>query len=164
MRGGLVTIVFAACLVAGCGGGSNSASTPEPEKQPKPAAAPVKKAGKSTFVKARKTRYGRILTDGRGRALYLFTRERTKRAACYGQCANAWPPFYARGTVRAGKGVEQSGVGVTGRRGNRRQVTYNGHPLYYYVTDRAPGEVTCQNVTEFGGTWLVVGPSGKAIL
>jgi predicted lipoprotein with Yx(FWY)xxD motif len=164
MRGGLVTIVLAAGLLAGCGGGMQETSAPAPPKQPKAAAAPVKKAGKRTFVKVRTTRYGRILTDGRGRALYLFTKEKSRRAACYGQCAKAWPPFYARGKPAAGKGVKQGGIGVTVRRGKRRQVTYNGHPLYYYVTDKAPGQVTCQDVTEYGGTWLVVGPSGKAIL
>jgi predicted lipoprotein with Yx(FWY)xxD motif len=163
MRGGLVTIALAAGLLAGCGDGMEEASAPAPRKQPKPAAAPVKKAGKRTFVKVRKTRYGRILTDGKGRAFYLFTKEKTRRAACYGECADAWPPFYARGAVRAGTGVRQDGVGVTNRNGKRRQVTYNGHPLYYYVTDRAPGQVTCQNVTEYGGTWLVLAPTGQAI-
>jgi predicted lipoprotein with Yx(FWY)xxD motif len=163
MRGGLATIALAVFVLAGCGDAMERASAPAPRKQAKPVAAPAKKVGKRTFVKARNTRYGRILTDGKGRALYLFTKETTKRAACYGQCANAWPPFYAKGKVTAGKGVRQNSVGVTNRRGKRRQVTYNGHPLYYYVTDKAPGQVTCQDVFEYGGTWLVVAPSGKAI-
>jgi predicted lipoprotein with Yx(FWY)xxD motif len=101
--------------------------------------------------------------DGHGRALYLFTRESSSKPRCYGACADAWPVFYARGKFRAGSGASQSLVGTTRRRDGRKQATYAGHPLYYYATDRAPGQVTCQNVTEYGGTWLVVGPSGAAI-
>jgi predicted lipoprotein with Yx(FWY)xxD motif len=107
--------------------------------------------------------YGRMLFDGKGRALYLFTRERTSRARCYGDCAVAWPPFYARGALKAGAGAKTRLLGTTRRRDGRRQVTYRGHPLYYYVTDVKSGQVTCQNVEEFGGTWLVVAPSGNAI-
>jgi predicted lipoprotein with Yx(FWY)xxD motif len=59
--------------------------------------------------------------------------------------------------------VDADLLGTTKRRGGRRQVTYNGHPLYYYVTDTQPGQITCQDVDEFGGTWLVVDPQGDAI-
>ena len=73
-----------------------------------------------------------------------------------------------RRSIRSGKprargGVDAELLGTTARRGGRRQVTYNGHPLYYYVTDTRPGQITCQDVTEFGGTWLVVDPAGDAI-
>jgi predicted lipoprotein with Yx(FWY)xxD motif len=123
----------------------------------------VETAKRATTVKVMKTRYGRILVDGNGRALYLFTRERGSTGRCYGDCADAWPVFYARGKVRVGSGADQGLIGVTRRKDGRRQVTYRKHPLYYYVTDRRPGQVTCQNVTEHGGTWLVVAPSGNAI-
>jgi predicted lipoprotein with Yx(FWY)xxD motif len=109
------------------------------------------------------SRYGRVLFDGKGRALYLFTRERSAKSRCYGQCAVAWPPFFARGRLRAGKGADAAKLGTSRRRDSRRIVTYNGHPLYYYVTDRKPGQITCQDVTEFGGTWLVVNPAGNAV-
>jgi predicted lipoprotein with Yx(FWY)xxD motif len=164
MRGGLATIALAVFVLAGCGDAMERASAPAPRKQAKPVAAPAKKAGRRTFVKVRKTSYGRILTDGKGRALYLFTRERTESPACYGKCAEAWPPFHAKGKVKAGDGVKQGAIGVTTRSGKGAQVTYKGHPLYYYVTDKAPGQVTCQNVAEFGGTWLVVAPSGRPVL
>ena len=49
------------------------------------------------------------------------------------------------------------------REDGRLQVTYAGHPLYRYVGDRRPGQVLCQGVPEFGGTWYVVAPSGNAI-
>jgi predicted lipoprotein with Yx(FWY)xxD motif len=112
----------------------------------------------------RSTRYGSILFDGRGRALYAFTRDpRGGRSQCYGACAKAWPVYFAGGRLLAGKGVKRSLIGTTKRRDGRRQITYNRRPLYYYVSDVKPGQVTCQNVDEFGGLWLVVRPSGKLV-
>jgi predicted lipoprotein with Yx(FWY)xxD motif len=164
MRTALAGIALAACALAGCGTNMEKPAAPDrPVTAEMKPAAPAKKAAKGTYVKVRKTSYGRILTDGKGRALYLFAREKARQAACYGACAKAWPPFYARGKLKAGKGVKQRRIGVTIRREKRTQVTYKGHPLYYYVTDKAPGQVTCQNVSEYGGKWLVVAPSGNAI-
>jgi predicted lipoprotein with Yx(FWY)xxD motif len=122
-----------------------------------------RKRRRTTTLKLRNTRFGRILVDGKGRALYLFTREGSTRSRCYGQCAVAWPPFYARGKLRAGNGLDADKLGSSRRRDGRRIVTYNGHPLYYYVTDTKPGQVTCHDVVEFGGTWLVVNPAGNAV-
>ena len=117
----------------------------------------------TTTLRVRNTSFGRILVDGKGRALYLFTREPSTKSRCYGQCAVAWPPFYARGKLRAGSGLDAAKLRSSRRRDGRRIVTYNGHPLYYYVSDRKPGQVTCHNVVEFGGTWLVVNPAGNAV-
>jgi predicted lipoprotein with Yx(FWY)xxD motif len=118
----------------------------------------------SAKLTVRSTRYGRILFDGRGRALYAFTRDRRGgRSQCYGACAKAWPVYFAAGQLRAAKGVKQSLIGTTRRRDGRRQVTYKGRPLYYYVGDKSPGQVLCQNVDEFGGTWLVIRPSGQLV-
>jgi predicted lipoprotein with Yx(FWY)xxD motif len=75
----------------------------------------------------------------------------------------AWPVYYASGKLRAGAGVRRSLLGTIRRRDGRRQVTYNGWPLYYYIGDRRPGQVTCQNVSEFGGLWLVVRPAGTLV-
>jgi predicted lipoprotein with Yx(FWY)xxD motif len=112
----------------------------------------------------RSTRFGSILFDGRGRALYAFTRDpRGGRSQCYGACAKAWPVYFASGRLIAGKGVKRSLIGTTKRRDGRRQITYNRRPLYYYVSDTKPGQVTCQNVDEFGGRWLVVRPNGKLV-
>src|SRR5919106_6248379 len=61
---------------------------------------------------------------------------------------------------RAGHGLRRSLLSTTRRRDGSRQVTYAGHPLYYYVADRRAGQVLCQNVREFGGDWLVVHPDG----
>jgi len=106
--------------------------------------------------------YGPVLWDGSNRALYAFTADRSGRSRCSGACAKAWPPYYATGTLRAGKGVKQTLIGTTRRADGRRQVTYAGRPLYYYVGD-GKGRILCQNVNEFGGDWLVVRASGKLV-
>jgi predicted lipoprotein with Yx(FWY)xxD motif len=118
----------------------------------------------SATLTVRSTRYGRILVDGRGRALYAFTRDRRGgRSQCYNACAKAWPVYFAKGRLLAGEGARQSLIGTNRRRDGRRQVTYNGRLLYYYVGDKSPGQVLCQNVDEFGGTWLVVRPNGQLV-
>jgi predicted lipoprotein with Yx(FWY)xxD motif len=114
-------------------------------------------------VKIDDSRYGQILVDGHGRTLYLFTRDRGGKSRCYGDCARAWPPLHAHGEQVAGSGVEQAKLGTTPRRDGASQVTYAGQPLYYYVNDRKPGQILCQDVVEFGGTWLVVSPTGRAV-
>jgi predicted lipoprotein with Yx(FWY)xxD motif len=106
--------------------------------------------------------YGPVLWDGSNRALYAFTADRGGKSRCSGACAAAWPPYYAPATLRAGKGVKQSLIGTTRRAGGRRQVTYAGRPLYYYVGD-GRGRILCQNVNEYGGDWLVVRGSGKLV-
>jgi predicted lipoprotein with Yx(FWY)xxD motif len=111
----------------------------------------------------RNTRYGRILFDGKNRVLYGFTRDRRGGPSqCYGACARAWPVYYSKGSLKAGRGVRQALLGTVRRRDGRRQVTYNGWPLYYYAHE-GPGEVKCQNVRGFGGLWLVVKPDGKLL-
>lgn len=111
-----------------------------------------------------RTDYGKVLVDGHGRALYLFTREkRGAKPRCYGACASAWPPFLSKARPRAGARVKQSKLGTTRRADGRRQATYAGHPLYYYVGDRKPGQVNCQAAYEYGGGWFVVKRSGSAV-
>jgi predicted lipoprotein with Yx(FWY)xxD motif len=111
-----------------------------------------------------KTEYGNVLVDRRGRALYLFTRDRSPRSRCDAECAVRWPPFLTAGIPAAGSGAQAKLLGTTRRRDGSGQVTYGGHPLYYYIGDRQPGEVLCQAVEEFGGRWYVVTRRGSAVL
>jgi predicted lipoprotein with Yx(FWY)xxD motif len=119
-------------------------------------------AAKGTKVKAVGSQFGRIVADGRGQAFYMFARETSKTSRCYGACAKAWPPVLAKGTPRAGAGARKGLLGTTKRRNGTLQVTYAGHPMYYFQGD-SPGVVKCQGVSEFGGLWLVVKPSGAAV-
>ena len=119
----------------------------------------------AAIVMAHGSDYGRILFDGRGAALYAFTRDPVSRgrSTCAGACATAWPPLLTSALPRAGAGVAQSLLGTLRRADGSRQVTYAGRPLYTYVGDRRPYQVLCQDVTEFGGVWLVVRPGGRLV-
>ena len=153
--------VLVIAVVAGCGGSASSGDTPA-EAAPTPAQPPAAGANKGPTLKIVGSDYGRILADGRGRALYLFTADTGKASTCSGDCAAAWPPWIVKRKPRAAPGANASLIGTT-RRAGRLQATYRGHPLYYYVGDRAPGQVLCQAVFEFGGDWYVVRSSGKAV-
>jgi predicted lipoprotein with Yx(FWY)xxD motif len=151
----LLTCLLFGLALASRGEGSAGA------REPANADAAQQQRGK--LLRLGRTRFGTILVDGRRRALYLFTRDRRNRSRCYGACAEAWPPFLTRGAPRAGRGISRRLLGTTRRRDGRRQVTYRGRPLYFYVGDRRPLEVRCQAVPEFGGTWYVVNRRGNAI-
>lgn len=84
-------------------------------------------------------------------------------STCYDACAGLWPPFTTKGKAIAGRGVRASLLGTTKRRDGTLEVTYSGHPLYYYVTDRKPGQTTGQGLDQFGAPWWVLSPSGKEI-
>ncbi len=164
----------AALPLAACGAAEPdapvAAASATPMSTPAPAAAPAPTP--ATTAAARRARgkrvavvrsqFGRVLGDGRGQAFYLFDKERAGRSECYGDCARAWPPVLTRGRPRAGDGVRARLLGTVRRRGGKRQVTYRGRPLYYYVDD-APGRVLCHDVLEFGGLWLVVRPDGTPV-
>jgi predicted lipoprotein with Yx(FWY)xxD motif len=125
--------------------------------------APVALGSSKPALTSRSSSYGQAIFDGRGYVLYAFTRDH-KRSACYGECAKRWPPYLKpKGTLRVGKGIKRPLLGTFLRRNGRRQVTYAGRPLYYYVGDTGPGVIRCQNVVEFGGRWLLVRPSGKLL-
>jgi predicted lipoprotein with Yx(FWY)xxD motif len=119
-------------------------------------------ASRST-LSAGPSAYGRILFDGRGFALYAFTRDPRGRSVCAGACARAWPPYVVKTRPRAGTGVKARLIGTVRRADGSLQVTYSGRALYYYVGDRKPGQVLCQNAPEFGGIWRVIRPTGVLV-
>lgn len=103
------------------------------------------------------SQYGRVLFDGRGYVLYAFTRDEHGPSRCYGACAKAWPPYVVKTRTPGAH------LGVVRRRNGELQLTYAGRPLYYYAGDRKPGQILCQNVSEYGGLWLVVKPDGTLV-
>jgi predicted lipoprotein with Yx(FWY)xxD motif len=115
-----------------------------------------------TLIKVLPSRYGPMLFDRRGQAIYGFTYDRRNLSRCYGGCARAWPPVLTRGTPVAGRSVKQRLLGTTRRRDGKRQVTYAGHPLYFYVNE-GRRQVFCHNVFSYRGLWLVVRPSGRLL-
>jgi predicted lipoprotein with Yx(FWY)xxD motif len=119
-------------------------------------------AGRST-VTVHGSSYGSILFDGRGFVLYAFTRDGKGKSNCSGACAKAWPPYIVSGRPRTSPAITAALLGTTRRADGRLQGTYAGRPLYYYVGDRQPRQILCQNVTEFGGAWLVVRADGTLV-
>lgn len=124
-------------------------------------AVPVASASATTIKVRKSASYGKYLTDSKGLTLYLFTRDKAKgKSTCFGACEKAWP--IVTGKPKLAKGVKGK-VGTTKRKDGRVQATLNGHPLYYYVDEKKAGQILCHDVFEFGGTWLIVSPSAKAI-
>jgi predicted lipoprotein with Yx(FWY)xxD motif len=103
--------------------------------------------------------------DGKllGRALYLFTADKSSTSTCTGACASAWPPVTASAMPMAGDGVSQSLLGTTKRADGTEQLTYNGHPLYYFSADTGSGMAKGQGVKAFGSDWYVVNAKGSKI-
>ena len=120
-------------------------------------------ASGGTKVVIAKSQIGRILVDGKGITLYDFVKDKGPTSACYGACAALWPPLITSGKPVAGPGARASLLGTTKRKDGKLEVTYAGRPLYYFVTDRRPGQTTGQGVNQFGGPWWVLTPAGKEI-
>jgi len=149
-----VAAASAAVLAAGCGssysgsGGSTAASTTP--------------SGATTVTVASGAGLGTILVGPGGRTIYLFQRDTGPTSTCSGACLAQWPAVTTHGKPQAGGGATASMLGVTKRSDGTTQVTYAGHPLYYYAGDGAAGDVNGQGLDAYGAKWYVVAPSGAA--
>lgn len=180
MRSRLAALGSTLLLVTACG---TSAGTTDPGTDPpsaaasgsdSPSAAPEPGTGsgkpsetasgapdRGTRVRVADSEFGPMLYDTTGRAIYLFDKEEGPRAECYGACAADWPPVLTDGGPRGVRGARTGLLGTTERRDGTLQVTYGGHPLYYYAHED-PWQVLCHDFVEYGGTWFVVQPDGDA--
>jgi predicted lipoprotein with Yx(FWY)xxD motif len=161
-----VTLFAAACgsapsTTSGSGPYSSPASSPYMSPASSPASTPS--AGAATIAVASNSSLGQILVDGKGMTVYLFEKDSGTTSACYGSCAAVWPPVLTGGAPQAGTGANASLLGTTKRTDGTVEVTYAGHPLYYFVRDKAPGDATGQGVNGFGALWWVMSPSGAAV-
>lgn len=155
-------LTAAACgSSASTGGGSSSGSGGYGGSAPSraPAAAAT---GAAPTVSVAKTGLGDTLVDGQGRVLYLFEKDTGAASTCAGSCAGVWPP-YAGPAPHAGAGATAALVGSFARPDGSQQVSYNGHPLYYYVGDAKPGDTRGEGLNQFGAKWYVLGASGAKI-
>jgi predicted lipoprotein with Yx(FWY)xxD motif len=140
---GAVGLAFVA---AGCGGAIPSSN------------------GGPTTVKLTSSKEGRFLADAQGHALYLFERDEGGKSSCAGACAAVWPPLETSSMPRGATGVDAAALGTIKRADGDTQVTYHGHPLYYYAADAStPGRTKGQEVDQFGAEWYLVGAAGKPI-
>src|SRR3954470_15448868 len=137
---------------AGCGSTNDTSTTT------------VKRAsGSSATVSVANTGLGKILVDSQGRTLYLFAQDTGTKSTCSGGCATAWPALRASGKPTAGGGAKASLLGTTPRSDGKPQVTYNGHPLYYYQGDSKAGDTNGQGVNGFGAPWYALAADGNEI-
>jgi predicted lipoprotein with Yx(FWY)xxD motif len=153
---------------AGCGssntrtpasGHSNSAggygSAASAGNTPTPAA--------TTAITVAQSPLGAILTDGRGRTVYLFEKDAATTSKCNGPCASAWPPVTTTGQPSVAGGADQAKLGTTTRQDGTMQVTYAGHPLYRFAGDAKSGDTNGQGLTNFGAGWYVLTAGGQKV-
>jgi predicted lipoprotein with Yx(FWY)xxD motif len=165
-RGKPITLLAGAALpatvlaVAAFGGGASAATTTPSATNGAPAAV----TAASRTVNVRRTGLGKVLVDSRGHTLYLFKKDSRGKSRCSGACATFWPPLLkASGKPTVGSGARASMVGTIRRSDGKRQVTYNGHPLYRFEMDTTAGQTHGEGVDAFGARWFVVSPAGKQI-
>jgi predicted lipoprotein with Yx(FWY)xxD motif len=156
MQSKLVTIALGGMvlLAAACGGTSSTSSA---SPSPSPVATGTK------IAVATNAKLGSILVDDKGMPVYLFVADTGKESTCYTNCAAIWPPVLTDGAPQAGTGAQASLLGTTTRTDGKVEVTYAGHPLYYFVKDKVAGDVTGQGINGFGALWWVMSSSGAAI-
>ena len=151
---------------AACASSSPYAAAPSAQPSTGPSASPVavSPAATGTEIQVGSSRLGQILVDSKGRTVYLFLADSGATSNCNSAaCVQYWPPVLTAGAPVAGAGANAALLGTTQRKDGRTQVTYAGHPLYYFTTDKKAGDVTGQGINGFGGPWYVVSPSGKQI-
>ena len=137
--------------------------TPKPTPSPTPTATPTPRPtpSKPAAVKVgQSAALGKFLTDEQGFTLYVFLNDPKNVSTCEAECAQRWPPFLTAGRPIAGPGVNVALLGTIRRKDGTTQVTYNGHPLYYFSGDAKPGDTNGQ---WFNNLWYVIGPDGMPI-
>ena len=155
MLSGAAAVV--ALVAAGCGGGGGYGGSASPSK-------PTTTASKGAQLKVvNDAKLGKIITDGNGRTLYDFPIDKGTSSVCYGACASLWPPLTTSGKTTAGPGVSAALIGSAKRHDGSTEVTYAGHPLYYYAPDQKQGQITGQALNQFGAPWYALAPSGREI-
>ena len=139
----------ATLMIAACGSSTSSTGSGSTSSA----------AASSSALKTAKIGGATVLTNAKGRTLYWFAPDTSTTSKCNGSCATYWPPM---------KGPATAGAGVTGKLGTIKrsdgstQATYNGHPLYTYVADGAPGQAKGNGLNLNGGVWHEVTVSGAA--
>jgi predicted lipoprotein with Yx(FWY)xxD motif len=124
------------------------------------ATSPVPEATSPVTVESHSGRLGSFLTDESGKALYVYAPDTSTKSACVGQCLSVWPPLTTGGTPSASGGATADKLGTIARTGGVKQVTYAGHPLYYFAGDTESGQTNGQGIA---GKWSLLTPSGTRI-
>jgi len=154
-----------ALFAAACSSGtSSSSSTPAATATSAgAAAASASSTGSAAVISTKSSSGGAFLTNGSGRAVYMWVKDAKDQSMCTGSCASTWPPVTTTGSVTASGSAVPADLGTITRSGGTKQVTYDGHPLYYYVGDTGAGTVNGQGSTGYGAYWWILAPSGAPI-
>ena len=154
----VIGIAVVALVVAACGGSSGSSGGAYGGST-----ASRSSSGKGSVALA-STKLGKVLVDGNGRTLYLFEADKGTMSNCDGACASAWPPLTSSGKPTAGAGVVAAKLGTAKRPDGTTGVTYDGHPLYTYAGDGAPGQTAGEGLTDYGAPWYALSAAGKTVV
>jgi predicted lipoprotein with Yx(FWY)xxD motif len=167
-------VAAAVALAAGCGSSSSSTTgttsgaataktaTTTPAASTSAAGASSSAGGVTISVKHSKD--GTILAAGpKHITVYLFEADKGGQSACSGECAKDWPPVTTGGEPQASGSASAAMIGTITRSDGTTQVTYNGHPLYFFEKDGDAGDAYGQGVKAFGASWYVMAPSGNKI-
>ena len=163
-----IALAATACSSSSSSNGTTAApaASSAPAQPSSPTAAPSASASMAAMtidLKSISGIPGKALVDGEGNTLYLFEADKGTASTCTGACAAAWPPVTASGMPLAGSGVSQSLLGTAKRADGTEQVTYNGHPLYYFAGDTGSGMAKGQGSKAFGAGWYVLNAKGSKI-
>jgi predicted lipoprotein with Yx(FWY)xxD motif len=155
--GRLAALLGVAVVVAACGGGSSSSKTSSA------AASSYGATTSAASVGTTKGSLGTYLVGSSGRSLYIWVADSGGKSACSGACASAWPPLTTKAQPTATGGASASDLGMITRSDGTEQVTYKGHPLYYYAGDNSAGATNGQGSNQFGARWWLISPSGGQV-
>jgi len=164
--GGAVGVALLAAACSSAGSSSSPAASSTPAGASAPSSAPASggaSASGATVITTASSSAGTFLTSGSGRAIYLWAKDTSGMSACTGACAGAWPPVTTTGTATTSGSAKASDLGTITRTDGTKQVTYDGHPLYYFVGDSGPGMATGQGSDNFGAKWWLVAPAGTDV-
>ena len=151
--------VAAGLLAAACGTAAGSTAAGST-----PAGTPASNGSTTaTVIESHAGSAGSFLTNSSGRAVYLWAADSMNKSTCSGACAGAWPPVTTTGKVTAADGAKTADLGTITRSDGSKQVTYDGHPLYYFAGDSGAGQTNGQGSDSFGAKWWLVAPAGTKI-
>ena len=157
---GAAGLVAAVLLVVACGSSASSSSSTVQSSSPAAAAGSSPAASSSgTTLMSRTINGTPVLTNSAGFTVYWFAPDTSTTSKCTGSCATYWPPV--KGPATAGSGVSGT-LGTITRPDGTTQATYDGHPLYTYAADTAPGQNKGNGLNASGGLWHEVTVSGTA--
>jgi predicted lipoprotein with Yx(FWY)xxD motif len=159
--GGLLAMAGASLLIAACGGSSSSHHKSAASGSNSTTVSNA--AATSNTVRTAHGALGTHLVGSSGHSLYLWLGDTKGRSNCAGACAKAWPPLTTTGKPTASGGATAADLGTVTRANGIKQVTYKGHPLYYFAGDSGAGQTNGQGSDAFGAKWWLVAPSGQAI-